>query len=74
MGPYQVWVRWKKPQVTGDEYRAQLTSYRDKIKSGDMPATEGALAAIEKELDAKTRALGGFLRRAVRRRSELVDE
>ena len=50
-GPYQVWVRWKKPQITAAEYRAQLNSYRDKIKSGEMPTTAGTLAAIEKELE-----------------------
>lgn len=52
-GPYQVWVRWNKSQVTGEEYRAQLAAYRDHINSGEMPATDGALAAIEKELARK---------------------
>ena len=50
-GPYLVWVRWQKPQVSGAEYRAQLAAYRDQIKSGEMPTTTGALAAVEKELE-----------------------
>src|SRR5258707_10831467 len=28
-GPYTVWVRWKKPQQTIEEYRAALSQYRD---------------------------------------------
>jgi hypothetical protein len=52
-GPYQVWVRWNRSQVTGDEYRAQLAAYRDQIKNGDMFGQEGALAAIDKELARK---------------------
>lgn len=49
-GPYLVWVRWEKPLHTTEEYRAELTAYRDRVKSGDIPATAGTLAAIEKEL------------------------
>jgi hypothetical protein len=52
-GPYQVWVRWNKSQVTSQEYRAQLAAHRDQIKSGDMFGKEGALAAIDKELTRK---------------------
>jgi hypothetical protein len=52
-GPYQVWVRWNKSQVTGEEYRAQLAIYRKQIKSGDMPGKESALAAIDNELARK---------------------
>jgi hypothetical protein len=52
-GPYEVWVRWNKSQVTGDEYRAQLAAYRDQIKNGDMFGNEGALKAIDKELARK---------------------
>ena len=49
-GPYLVWVRWEKPQHTGEEYRAELAAYCDRVKSGDTPATAGTLAALEKEL------------------------
>jgi hypothetical protein len=49
-GPYQVWVRWKAPEHTVDEYRAELVAYRDRVKSGEIAATDGTLAAIDKEL------------------------
>ena len=49
-GPYQVWVRWEKPQHTSQEYRAELVAYRDRVTSGATPATAGTLATIDKEL------------------------
>jgi len=49
-GPYLVWVRWEDPRQTAEEYHTQLAAYRDRIQSGEMPATEGTLAIVEKEL------------------------
>src|SRR3954466_8342661 len=57
-GPYTVWVRWKKPQQTVDEYRAALSQYRDQLKkdapkTGTTDTTAKALAAINQELVRK---------------------
>jgi hypothetical protein len=54
-GPYTVWVRWKKPQQTVDEYRVALSQYRDQLKNGatkteSTDTTAKALAQIEYEL------------------------
>lgn len=54
-GPYTVWVRWKKPQQTVEEYRAALSQYRDQLKSGTTKngtsdTTAKALAVIDQEL------------------------
>jgi hypothetical protein len=54
-GPYTVWVRWKKPQQTVEEYRAALSHYRDQLKSGATKngmtdTTAKALAVIDQEL------------------------
>jgi hypothetical protein len=54
-GPYTVWVRWKEPQQTVDEYRAALSRHRDQLqkdatKGGTTDTTAMALAAIEQEL------------------------
>jgi hypothetical protein len=49
-GPYLVWVRWGKPKQTVEEYRAELAAYRDRVKSGDEPATAGTLAILDNSL------------------------
>ena len=49
-GPYLVWVRWGKPKQTVEEYRAELAARRDRVKSGDVPATAGTLAILDREL------------------------
>jgi hypothetical protein len=54
-GPYTVWVRWKKPEQTVEEYREALSQYRDQLKSattenGTTDTTAKALAVIEQEL------------------------
>jgi hypothetical protein len=52
-GPYVVWVRWKEPQNTAAEYRAQLSAYRDQIKNDEVATSDDTLAIIEKELARK---------------------
>jgi hypothetical protein len=54
-GPYTVWVRWKKPQQTVEEYRAALAGYREQVKNGaeKMGAVDNvadALKLIDQEL------------------------
>ena len=66
-GPYIVWVRWKTPTQTVEEYRTAMAEYREKVRSGAAgtgPATSvnEALAVIDQEL--ANRARGS--RRAVR--------
>jgi hypothetical protein len=73
-GPYVVWVRWNQPQVTTEQYRAQIASYREQIEKGTMHANENALAVIDKELARKPGpwvvSSGGRLPR----KDEVVDE
>jgi len=54
-GPYTVWVRWKKPQSSVEEFRAALEAQREELKKAAADAGAGstvadALATIEKEL------------------------
>lgn len=54
-GPYTVWVRWKKPTTTAEEYRAALESQRDQLKAAAAAADLGdtarqALEILEQEL------------------------
>ena len=51
-GPYRVWVRWKKPSQSIEEYREslkrQIASLRERIKNGDLSLPEGTLERLEK--------------------------
>jgi hypothetical protein len=51
-GPYRVWVRWKKPSQTIEEYREsfkrQIASLKERIKSGDLSLPTGTLERLEK--------------------------
>jgi hypothetical protein len=54
-GPCTVWVRWKKPQQSVEEFRKMLKTQRDEMKKAAADAGAGstvadALATIEKEL------------------------
>jgi len=49
-GPYVVWVRWKKPHQSVDEYRAELSAYRESVTNGDATPTAGTLEIIDREL------------------------
>jgi hypothetical protein len=49
-GPYVVWVRWKNPHQSVDEYRAELSAYRESVTSGDATPTAGTLEIINREL------------------------
>lgn len=51
-GPYRVWVRWKKPSQSIEEYREsikrQIISLKESIKSGDLSLPPGTLERLEK--------------------------
>jgi len=51
-GPYRVWVRWKKPSQTMEEYREslkqQIAAVRERIKNGDLSLPAGTLERLEK--------------------------
>jgi hypothetical protein len=51
-GPYRVWVRWKKPSQSIEEYREslkrQIVSLKERIKSGDLSLPPGTLERLEK--------------------------
>jgi hypothetical protein len=51
-GPYRVWVRWKKPSQTIEEYREslkrQVVSLKERINSGDLTLPAGTLERLEK--------------------------
>jgi len=49
-GPYTVWVRWGEPHQSVDEYRAELSAYRESIITGDVTPTAQTLAIIDREL------------------------
>jgi hypothetical protein len=51
-GPYRVWVRWKKPSQSMEEYREslkqQIAALKERIKSGDLSLPAGTLERLEK--------------------------
>ena len=51
-GPYQVWVRWKEPTRTVEEYResarASLARLRDQIKAGERELPQRSLERLER--------------------------
>jgi hypothetical protein len=51
-GPYRVWVRWKKPSQSIEEYRESLkrevASLRERISKGDLSLPAGTLERLEK--------------------------
>jgi hypothetical protein len=49
-GPYVVWVRWAEPHQSVDEYRAELSAYRESVTNGDATPTAGTLEIIDREL------------------------
>ena len=51
-GPYTVWVRWKKPQQTVEEYRAALSELCTEVKSrSEKIGAAGSLADALKIID-----------------------
>jgi hypothetical protein len=51
-GPYRVWVRWKKPSETLEQYREslkrQIAKLKERMKSGDLSLPAGTLERLEK--------------------------
>jgi hypothetical protein len=63
-GPYRVWVRWKKPSQSIEEYReslkSQSASLRERIKKGELSLPEGTLERLEKMSEAGRVGLIGY--------------
>ena len=53
-GPYKVWIRWKKPSQTIEQYRdelkKQLPILRAKIADGSLNVPEGTIERLEKAI------------------------
>ena len=55
-GPYRVWVRWTKPTLSVEEYRAvqkqQIVSLKERVKNGDLTLSAGTLERLEKRSES----------------------
>jgi hypothetical protein len=51
-GPYKIWVRWKPPTMSVEEYRKELTqriaSLKRRIKDNDLTLSPGTIERLEK--------------------------
>jgi len=69
-GPYQVWVRWKKPTQSMEEFqesiKQRIETIKERIKNGDDSLQPGSLERLEKMLasgravQSMSAGIGGF--------------
>jgi hypothetical protein len=55
-GPYKVWIRWKKPSQTVEQYhdavKKRLAILKAKIADGSLDVSEGTIERLEKAIEA----------------------
>jgi hypothetical protein len=55
-GPYQVWVRWKEPSQTLEEYqeimKSQLADLKSRVENGDVLISADQVRRLEQSIDS----------------------
>jgi hypothetical protein len=53
-GPYQVWVRWKEPSQTVEEYhdawKKQLENIKERVQKGELEVPPGTIERMERQV------------------------
>jgi len=63
-GPYQIWVRWKKPTQTVEEFREtlkkQIAEIKERVKNDELSLPPGSLERLEKMSESGRAGLLSF--------------